>query len=67
MRNLVEILVELAGLDLELVTDGSLLRKVDVAHQVGSPDRLRTLTGWKPEVSVETGLGRLLEWWEDRT
>ncbi len=66
MGELVETLISLSGLCLELEADSSLFRPVDVSRQVGSPARLQALTGWEQEIPTETGLRKLLEWWEDR-
>ena len=59
-------LLELAGAELELVTDPSLVRPVDVPVLVGSPARLETATGWKPELSLEDTLADVLAYWEQR-
>ncbi len=59
-------LLELAGAELELVTDPSLVRPVDVPVLAGSPARLQAATGWKPEVSLEDTLVDVLRYWEQR-
>ena len=66
MREMLDVLLSLSGAELEAVPDDGLFRTADVSRQVGSPDRLRAATGWECEVPLEEGLGKLLEWWEDR-
>ncbi|HAM00952.1 MAG TPA: GDP-mannose 4,6 dehydratase, partial [Acidimicrobiaceae bacterium] len=40
-------LLQLAGVDLELVTDPELARPVDVPVMYGDPSRLKAATGWE--------------------
>ncbi|HEV2035655.1 MAG TPA: NAD(P)-dependent oxidoreductase [Candidatus Dormibacteraeota bacterium] len=35
----------------------------DPPHVVGDNTRLRTLTGWKPQYELETGLEQVIGWW----
>ena len=53
-------LLELAGDDLELVTDPDLVRAVDVPVLLGDNSRLRAATGWAPEIPLETTLTDVL-------
>ena len=39
-------------------------RPGDVKHTLGSSEKLRSVTGWKPQVGFWDGLSRTLEWWE---
>ena len=54
-------LLELAGVELELVSDPALVRSVDVPVLVGDNSRLREATGWTPEIPLEDTLGDVLE------
>jgi GDP-4-dehydro-6-deoxy-D-mannose reductase len=53
-------LLELAGVDLALETDPSLLRPVDVPVLVGSNTKLRAATGWSPSYSLDDTLRDVL-------
>jgi dTDP-glucose 4,6-dehydratase len=55
---------ELLGKRLEVTVEDSRLRpeSSEVRHQVGASDRLRELTGWRPLVSMRSGLERVLGW-----
>ncbi|MCK5117024.1 MAG: GDP-mannose 4,6-dehydratase [Candidatus Aegiribacteria sp.] len=64
IADMVRILIDISGTDIELKTDPDLFRPVDVEFQVGDPSRLRSLTGWKPEVDRIEGLRKLFSWWE---
>jgi GDP-4-dehydro-6-deoxy-D-mannose reductase len=53
-------LLELAGADLELVTDPDLVRAVDLPVLLGDNTRLREATGWQPEIPLDTTLADVL-------
>jgi GDP-4-dehydro-6-deoxy-D-mannose reductase len=57
-------LLELAGADLTLETDPSLLRPVDVPVLRGSAARLHADTGWQPLIPLATTLADVLHSWE---
>jgi GDP-4-dehydro-6-deoxy-D-mannose reductase len=57
-------LLELAGADLILETDPSLLRPVDVPVLRGSAARLQAVTGWRPQIPLATSLADVLTSWE---
>jgi GDP-4-dehydro-6-deoxy-D-mannose reductase len=53
-------LLELAGADLELRPDPSLVRPVDVPVLLGDPGRLEKQTGWRPELDLDRTLADVL-------
>jgi GDP-4-dehydro-6-deoxy-D-mannose reductase len=57
-------LLDLAGADLILETDPSLLRPVDVPVLRGSAARLQAVTGWRPQIPLATSLADVLTSWE---
>jgi GDP-4-dehydro-6-deoxy-D-mannose reductase len=59
---LVDILAELAGVQVEIETDPARLRPTDVPEMVGSYERLAGATGWAPEIPLERSLADLLDW-----
>jgi GDP-4-dehydro-6-deoxy-D-mannose reductase len=56
-------LLAIAGTDLELVVDSSLERPADVPVLRGDASRLRSATGWRPEIPLDTTLRAILEHW----
>lgn len=64
--DMVNMLIDISGHDIELEVDPELFRPADVEFQVGDPSRLNSLLGWKPEISRDTGLSKLFSWWEER-
>ena len=59
-------LLALAGADVELVTDPSLVRAVDLPVLRGDYQRLAHDTGWKPEIPLDDTLADVLAFWRDR-
>jgi GDP-4-dehydro-6-deoxy-D-mannose reductase len=64
LRDLLERMCRLAGVDVEIVVDPNRLRPADTPELRGVADKIRTDTGWKPEYSIEDTLGELIRHWE---
>ncbi len=56
-----EILLGLSTVRIEVTTDPSRLRPVDVPRLIGDPTALRDATGWRPRLTIAQTLGDLLE------
>ena len=52
----VQRLIELSGVDVVIEVDPSRLRSVDVPVLIGDASKLRRLTGWRPQIPLETTL-----------
>jgi GDP-4-dehydro-6-deoxy-D-mannose reductase len=66
LRNLLETLLDVAGLRIDVRTDPARVRPVDVPEMVGDPGRLRSATGWCPTIPLEATLRDLLDHWRER-
>jgi GDP-4-dehydro-6-deoxy-D-mannose reductase len=66
IEEIAQSLLALAGSPLELETDPSLVRAVEVPVLRGDPARLQDATGWKPEISLEETLADVMSFWRDR-
>ena len=66
MEDMVLMIMDIAGVSLEMREDPELLRPVDVEHQVGDPSKIGSRLGWRPEVEREEGMRKLFSWWEAR-
>ncbi|MBN1139908.1 MAG: SDR family NAD(P)-dependent oxidoreductase [Anaerolineae bacterium] len=57
-------IMHLVGRDLPIVVDEQRLRPAhsEVMHLQADPEKARRLIGWKPQVSLEEGLQRTIEW-----
>jgi GDP-4-dehydro-6-deoxy-D-mannose reductase len=53
----------LATVDVRFELDPARLRPVDVPIVRGDNTKLRTATGWAPEIPLEQTLGDVLDWW----
>ncbi|HZQ26804.1 MAG TPA: GDP-mannose 4,6-dehydratase [Acidimicrobiales bacterium] len=60
IEDVVRRMLDLAGVDLELEVDPSLLRPVDVPVLRGDATRLRQATGWVPEIALDDTLRDVL-------
>lgn len=66
IRALADTLISLSGRDMKVVLDPERLRPVDVPILLGDNTKLRTDTGWAPEIPLEQTLGEILAWWRDK-
>ena len=64
MKVLFETIARLMEADVKWVVDPERLRpsKSEVFRLLGSNELIRRLTGWKPEVSLEEGLKKTIDW-----
>jgi GDP-4-dehydro-6-deoxy-D-mannose reductase len=66
IHDLLDGLLARAQVALRVETDPARWRPADLRMLRGDPGRLRTGTGWQPELAMETTLGDLLEDWRVR-
>ena len=64
VREVLEILIAMAGLDIEVVVQTDRLRPHDLQLLSGSNHLLRGATGWEPRIPLETTLQDLLYYWQ---
>ena len=62
-RELIAGLACVAGVEIDHVVDPRLVRAHEVMEIRGSAARLRELTGWEPEIPLETTLADTVAWW----
>lgn len=66
LRDLLEAMLESAGVRAEILQDRSLIRAGEPAIMVGDATKLRQVTGWKPEISFERSAADTLAYWRER-
>jgi GDP-4-dehydro-6-deoxy-D-mannose reductase len=66
VRDLLAALVDLSGLDVDVVEPTGPAEATDAPAQVGDPSRLTAATGWQAEISLERSLADLLADWRTR-
>jgi GDP-4-dehydro-6-deoxy-D-mannose reductase len=64
-RELLAGLGRVAGVEIAHDVDAKLVRAHDVMEIRGSSERLHALTGWEPEISLETTLADTVAWWRE--
>jgi GDP-4-dehydro-6-deoxy-D-mannose reductase len=61
LKRVVELLVGLAGVEVEVQRDDARLRRAEVPVLRGDPTKLKETTGWQPEMPLEQTLADALE------
>ena len=61
VQTLADLLVGLATRPVELVTDATLLRPVDLPVLRGDPSKLQAATGWSPSIPIEQTVADVLD------
>lgn len=65
MSDILEMLLSLSTEKIIVETDPALVRPVEVPELVCDYSRLHHITGWKPEISLETSLRDTLDYWRN--
>ncbi|MBL8529656.1 MAG: GDP-mannose 4,6-dehydratase [Burkholderiales bacterium] len=66
IRDLLPMLIELAGIDAKIVQDPALMRPAEQKRLLGSYEKLHRCTGWTPTTELRTSLANALAWWEQK-
>ena len=67
VRDMLSYLLSLSSVsNIEISVDESRLRPIDADLQVPCTDKFKSHTGWSPEISFETTMRDLLDYWRDR-
>ncbi len=65
-RECVDLFARLVNRPIRVECDEALVRRVEIADQVGDATRLRETTGWRPEIPFEESLRDVLNEWRER-
>ncbi|HQF70799.1 MAG TPA: hypothetical protein PLH39_05920 [Promineifilum sp.] len=66
MRNLLETLIDLAGVSVDVQTDAARLNPSDTPCLYGSNAKIAADTSWRPTISLRQSLADALADWEAR-
>jgi GDP-4-dehydro-6-deoxy-D-mannose reductase len=66
IRDMLDKMCELAGVEVDVFVDPDRLRPVDTPELRGDAAKLRRETDWEPVNSIEQTLGSVLDFWEKR-
>ncbi|HCJ11006.1 MAG TPA: GDP-mannose 4,6-dehydratase [Clostridiales bacterium] len=67
MRQVLDLILELARVPVEVRVDPERLRPSDVPVLEGDSSKFRAKTGWTPTIPLRKTLSDLLDYWRDRT
>ena len=66
VREMVELLISVAGSDVKADYRGDGVPAGEIDRQFVDSTKLREMTGWAPEVGLEEGLRRTVQWYSER-
>ncbi len=66
IKELLDKIVEIAGIKIEITSDESRMRPSDVKILQGSHAKFTKKTGWQPEIPMEQTIKDLLDYWRER-
>ncbi len=66
IKDMLDQLIALSKVNLKIETDPSRMRPSDVELLIGSTEKFKKATGWKPVIPFEQTLMDLLEYWRQR-
>lgn len=66
IKEMLNILLQLADCDIKIIQDPSRLRPSDVELLIGDPTKVRKATGWKPAIPFKKTMKDLLDFWRER-
>ncbi len=65
IREILDMLIELSGVEVEVKSDPARMRPSDVPILEGDNSAFKKDTGWKPEIPIKDTLKDLLEFWRE--
>jgi len=65
IKDLLEIITSFSSKKIKVVSDPSRLRPVDIPILIGSPEKIQTDVGWKPDININKTLRDLYIYWID--
>jgi GDP-4-dehydro-6-deoxy-D-mannose reductase len=66
IRDLLPTLLDLAGVDAQVMPDPARMRPAEQKRLLGSYAKLNRCTGWTPAIELRTSLKDALAWWEKK-
>lgn len=67
IQDILDRLLEMSSVPITVERDPVRLRARDASVLVGDAGKLRQLTGWQPEISLEQSLREILDWWRSHS
>lgn len=63
IRAILDLIISMSDATVQVETDPNKLRPVDVPIIEADISKINTLTGWKPEISIEQTIRETLDYW----
>jgi GDP-4-dehydro-6-deoxy-D-mannose reductase len=63
LGKLLNLIISFCSKPIKIIRDPSRFRPVDIPVLVGSPEKLKAATGWKPQIEIDTTLKDLYSYW----
>lgn len=63
IKDLLQTLIKISGLDVKVEIDSARLRKVDIPTFFGSYKKIKDKFKWEPHISIEQTLQDMFDWW----
>ena len=63
VKELLDMLIEISGLDVKVEVDPSRLRKIDIPTFYGSYKKIKESFGWEPQIPIKQTLQDMFNWW----
>ncbi|MGG4400607.1 GDP-mannose 4,6-dehydratase [Paenibacillus amylolyticus] len=65
IQNILDILLSFSSKEVDVVINSGKLRPVSIKEYYGDNGKLRSLTGWSPEISLDNSLRDIYNYWMD--
>jgi len=66
IKDILDILLSFTDADIKVAVDSLRFKMFDVPVQIGSFEKINSLTGWKPEIPIEKTLLDILNFWREK-
>jgi len=66
LQEILAMFISMSGAKIESKLDAEKLRPADMPEMVGSNEKIRAETGWKPRIELKQTLSDILDYWRKR-
>lgn len=63
IRELAQKMIDISGLDVDLKQEDNRIRPSDVDNLIGDCNKFKNKTGWKPEITLDESLEKVIKYW----
>lgn len=66
LKDILNMMMSIAGVDICYEINEKLIRPADNPVIIGSNDKIKSECGWQPEITIETSLKNILDYWDNK-